>query len=127
MPPTAPSYVAPFSMAELVLTSLEGFLSGTHLHLGGALTDGGVLEKRDPQEAWRGLLAASALLNQFAPLMSHEVLVPYYNRLKALSEQLAKQHPTERFPAPPWLADEARNTPVANLKDVAAQAWSQLG
>jgi hypothetical protein len=114
-------------MAELVLTSIEGFLSGTHLHLGGALTDGGVLEKKDPQEAWRGLLAAGALLGQFAPMMNHEVLVPYYNRLKALSEQLAKQHPNERFPAPAWMADDARNTPVADLKGVAAEAWNTLG
>jgi hypothetical protein len=114
-------------MAELVLTSLEGFLSGTHLHLGGALSDGSVMKECDPQEAWRGLLAASALLNQFAPLMSHEVLVPYYNRLKALAQQLSEKYPHERFPAPPWLSDDARQTPVANLKAVAAEAWSELG
>lgn len=124
--------IEPFTVAELLATSLESFMGAAHLHLGGALEDGRKLTERDPQEAWRALLAAAALLNQFEPMMSEEVLLPLQERLRDYLRQLGAQHPDEEFPAPLWLieqlyanADDA-DQPVASLEGVVAEAFAEL-
>jgi hypothetical protein len=95
----------PFSVGQLVLTSLEAFLNAAALHLGDALPDGRRLDATDPQEAWRALLGASALLNQFGPLMKGDKLVPYEAGLAHLLERLGQAYPDARFPAPAWLVN----------------------
>jgi hypothetical protein len=122
-----PTYAAPFDMGALVLTAIEGFLSGAALHLGETLPDGRGLEKRDPQEAWRGLMAAGALLAQFAPLMDAAALAPYQARLVAGTRAIAQQFPDVEFRVPAWMADELQNKPVASLQSVAADAWRDAG
>ncbi|MDB5096225.1 MAG: hypothetical protein JWM80_646 [Cyanobacteria bacterium RYN_339] len=112
----------PFTVGQLVLTSLESFFSAASLHLGDALPDGRKLDATDPQEAWRALLAASALLNQFAPLMADNRLVPYQAGLEHLLQRLGQAYPEARFAAPAWLVEGLRanqpETPVASLVDV---------
>jgi hypothetical protein len=111
----------PFTVGQLVLTSLESFFSAASLHLGDALPDGRKLAATDPQEAWRALLAASALLNQFAPLMTDNRLVPYQAGLEHLLQRLGETYPNARFPAPAWLVEGLRavdpEAPVASLAE----------
>lgn len=111
----------PFTVGQLVLTSLESFFSAASLHLGDALPDGRKLEATDPQEAWRALLAASALVNQFAPLMTDDRLVPYQAGLEHLLQRLGETYPDARFAAPAWLVEGLRasqpEAPVASLAD----------
>jgi hypothetical protein len=111
----------PFTVGQLVLTSLETFFSAASLHLGDALPDGRKLEQTDPQEAWRALLAASALVNQFAPLMTDDRLVPYQAGLEHLLQRLGETYPNARFAAPAWLVEGLRavqtEAPESSLAD----------
>lgn len=102
MPPS-PS-LAPFTVGEVVLTSLEALLSAAALHLGEAMPDGRRLDTPDPQEAWLALLSASALLNHVGALMKPEHLAPRQATLDRLLKRLAERHPTTRFTLPAHLA-----------------------
>ena len=63
----------PFTVGQLVLTSLETFFSAASLHLGDALPDGRKLDATDPQEAWRAVLAAAHRQDPLADIrLGHE-------------------------------------------------------
>lgn len=109
----------PFTVGQLVVSSIEAFFSAATLHLGEALPDGRRLPATDPMEAWRALLAASALLSQLGPLMAPEKLMPYQAGLDYLLNQLATQHPTMAFPVPSWLTGLLQRQSEAPIGDLA--------
>jgi hypothetical protein len=98
-----PEPLLPFTVAEVVLTSLEALLSAARLHLGEAMADGRRLDQTDPQEAWRALLAASALVSHTGALMAPEALAPRQAELERLLALLAERHPSAQFAVPAHL------------------------
>jgi hypothetical protein len=94
--------LAPFKVAEIVVTSLEALLSAAALHLGEALPDGRQLAvtERDPVEAWMALLSASALVEQMGRYMNETARKAFEGKLQALVDKLAAQHGDKQFPAP---------------------------
>lgn len=76
--------------------ALQGFLSAASLHLGETASDGTRIEQADPQEAWKALLAADALLKALGPLAHAD-----FRQAQAhLARRLAERHPTSEFPLP---------------------------
>lgn len=116
-------HVAPFSVAEMVVTSLEAFMSAAALNLGEATPDGRNLAAPDALEAWRALLAATGLLNQFSPMMNETLLVPYQAGLAHLLQTFVARHPDLEVPVPSWLQESIRHAPipVASLDGVVAE------
>jgi hypothetical protein len=101
----ADTTVTPFTVSELIATSLDALVSAASLHLGEALPDGRRLDQPDPMEAWRALLAIHALLGQLGPMMDDGAIAPFKNAYAYLIKRLAERHPGEEFPVPgPLLA-----------------------
>ncbi|MDB5095790.1 MAG: hypothetical protein JWM80_211 [Cyanobacteria bacterium RYN_339] len=96
------SELAPFKVAEIVVTSLEALLSAAALHLGEALPDGRQLApiERDPIEAWMALLSASALVEQMGRYMRDDLRQTFEGKLQALVTKLAANHADRQFPVP---------------------------
>lgn len=94
--------LAPFKVAEIVVTSLEALISAAALHLGEALPDGRKLSEaeRDPVEAWMALLSASALVEQMGRYMRDDLRQTFEKRVTGLVEQLAAKYGDRQFPAP---------------------------
>lgn len=86
----------PVSAHEVIAASVQSFLSAAALHLGESTADGQTLAQRDPQEAWKALVAANALIKQLEPMM-HE---SFKASLTYLVERLAVLHPNVDFPVP---------------------------
>lgn len=117
--PEKPTPMAPFKVAEVVVTSLEALISAAALHLGDAMPDGCALgaADRDPNEAWFALLAASALVDQLGPMMDVGLREGWQARLSGLAERLAQAYPQKEFPAPAPV--------VSSLKGLVDAAWGQ--
>lgn len=96
--------VQPFTVGEVVLTSLDALTSAAALHLGEAMPGGGRLERPDPQEAWKAILAASGMLHHVGALMQPEALARAESRLQAVARRLASLHPDAEFPVPEGIA-----------------------
>lgn len=92
----ATPFHAPVSVNEVIAASVQSFLAAAALHLGESTADGHTLPVRDPQEAWRALLAANALIAKLEPMM-HE---SFKASATYLVERLAAQHPDAEFPVP---------------------------
>lgn len=86
---------------EVIATSLESLLAAAALHLGEATASGARLAAPDPQEAWRALLAAEAVISALDRLM-HPAFQAELARLAAL---LAERHPALALPVPASLAE----------------------
>ena len=98
--PTSPAPVAPFTVAEVMVTAMEALLSAAALHLGDALPDGRQLpaERRDPMEAWLALVGVAAWLEQLGPMMAEQIRGGYNERTEALLARLASRYPDASFP-----------------------------
>lgn len=107
-----------FSVSELTLSILEGFLAAASLHLGDTSPEGVRLEKREPMQAWLALKSAGALMDQLAPVMNEDLRVPLHARLTFLFERLEA--------AVPQVPAESRTPPVASLKGVVEEAWKEM-
>lgn len=107
-----------FSVSEMTLSILEGFLAAASLHLGDTSPEGVRLEKREPMQAWLALKSAGALMDQLAPVMHEDVRVPLHARLTYLFERLEA--------AVPQVPAESRTPPVASLKGVVEEAWKEM-
>jgi hypothetical protein len=83
-------HLGPVSVAQLVATTLEGFLAIASIHLGEALPAGQKLKKRDPIEAGVALMGAKALLTDFSPLLGDSFKAPWLARLERLETRFAK-------------------------------------
>ena len=86
---------------EVIATSLESLLAAAALHLGEATAEGARLAAPDPQEAWRALLAADALISSLDRLV-HPAFKGEMARLAAL---LAARHPALELPVPASLTE----------------------
>lgn len=86
----------PRSAKEVIALTLQGLLATAALHLGETLPDGTAIAERDPQEAWRALLSATALVRQFAPML-HE---GFARTLETLLNRFAASYPTLELPVP---------------------------
>ena len=117
--PDKPAPMAPFKVAEVVVTSLEALISAAALHLGDALPDGRALAvaDRDPGEAWFALLAAGALVDQLGPMMDVAIREGWQDRISGLAERLAEAHPHRQFPAPAPV--------VSSLEGLVDAAWKK--
>jgi hypothetical protein len=113
--------MAPFKVAEVVVTSLEALISAAALHLGDALPDGRALPTadQDADEAWFALLAAGALVDQLGPMMDPKIRQGWQDRLGELAERLAEAYPQKEFPAPAPV--------VASLQGLVEAAWREGG
>ncbi|MNR94203.1 hypothetical protein D3C72_252760 [compost metagenome] len=107
-----------FSVSELTLSILEGFLAAASLHLGDTSPEGVRLQKAEPMQAWLALKSAGALMDQLAPVMHEDVRVPLHARLTFLFERLEA--------AVPQVPVESRTPPVASLQDVVEAAWKEM-
>lgn len=96
MSDSAIAYREPVIVNEVIAGSLQSFLAAAALHLGETTADGRTLTERDPQEAWRALLAANALVRQMEPII-HE---SFTASLAYLAERLAAEYPDVEFPVP---------------------------
>lgn len=96
--------VTPFTVGEVVLTSLDALLSAAALNLGEAMPDGRTLDRPDAQEAWKAILAASGMLKHVGPLMKESAWRQAEERLQAVTSRLATLHPDTEFPVPEALA-----------------------
>lgn len=113
-----PNGALAFSVSELTLSILEGFLMAASLHLGDTSPEGVRLEKREPMQAWLALKSAGALMDQLAPIMNEDLRVPLHARLTFLFERLEAAVP--KTPA------ESRMPPVASLQGVVQEAWQEM-
>ena len=95
-----PEFRAPVSVNEVIAASVQSFLAAAALHLGESTADGQALAESDPQEAWRAILAAHALIHRLEPMM-HE---SFKASLTYLTDRLAALHPDVEFPVPASLA-----------------------
>lgn len=91
-----PAYREPVSANALIAASVQSLLAAAALHVGEATADGRTLPVKDPQEAWRALLAAGALIEKLEPMM-HESFKASHTHLV---ERLAALHPEVEFPVP---------------------------
>lgn len=107
-----------FSVSELTLTILEGFLTAASMHMGEASPEGVRLEKPEPMQAWLALKSAGALLDQLAPIMNADVRVPLHARLTYLFETFEAKVPQ--------VAAENRTPPVSSLLGVVEEAWTEM-
>lgn len=107
-----------FSVSDLTLTILEGFLAAASLHLGETSPEGVRLERPDPLQAWLALKSAGALMDQLAPVMNEDVRVPLHARLSFLFEQLESRVPKDAAPS--------RTSPVASLRGVLEAALMDM-
>ncbi len=105
-----------FSVSDLTLTTLEGFLVAAELHLGVDNPKGVAIAQPDPMQAWMALKAAGALMDQFGPILSEDFRIPLNARLTFLIERFEDLLPDS--PPPQKLP------PVASLKDLAEEAMS---
>lgn len=94
--------MAPFKVAEIVVTSLEALISAAALHLGEQLPDGRQLPEaeRDPIEAWMAILGASSLVDQLGRYMRDDLRQTFETRVQGLTEALATRYGDRPFPAP---------------------------
>ncbi len=107
-----------FSVSELTLSILDGFLAAAELHLGEASPSAPRLASPDPMQAWLALKSAGALMDQLATVMSEDVRVPLYARLTYLFERF-EEH------LPPGSSDN-RTSPVASLEGVVEEALKSM-
>jgi hypothetical protein len=112
-------FVPPFQVGELLVTSLDGFLTAAALHMGDKLADGRGLERTDPTEAWLALLGATGLLLELAPVLANEIKLPYQAILADLLKRYAEAFPDRSVPLP-------TKHPIGSLRDVISEAWAKL-
>ncbi|MFP5501271.1 MAG: hypothetical protein ACLGIN_02200 [Candidatus Sericytochromatia bacterium] len=86
----------------VIATSLESLLAAAALHLGEATAEGARLAGPDPQEAWRALLAADAMIQALDRLV-HPAFKAETSRLAAL---LAARRPALALPVPASLTED---------------------
>lgn len=110
---------AAFSVTELTLSVLDGFLAAAGLHLGEPAADGARLEQPEAVQAWIALKAASSLMDQLSPVMSEDARLPFQARLSFLLSKLEARGPRKPVKA-------ATHMPVSSLKELAAASLSQL-
>ena len=109
--------MASFKVAEVVVTSLEAFISAAALNLGAQLPDGRALSaaEQDPIEAWFALLAAGGLMDSLGAMMQQELRESYRRRIGEQADKLAAMYPKRQFPAPAPV--------VSSLKGLVEAAW----
>jgi hypothetical protein len=107
-----------FSVSDLSIDTLEGFLVAAELHLGVENAKSIEIAQPNPMEAWLALKSAGALMDQFSPVMSEDFRVPLYARLTFLIERFEELLPSA--PATPKMP------PVASLKGVVEEALNAL-
>lgn len=110
-------YVPPFSVAELLLTSLDGFLTAAALHMGDKLEDGRGLQITNATECWLALMGATGLLVELAPMLNDEIKKPYEATLAKLLARYADAFP-EQTVAPPT------KRPLGTLRNILEEAWA---
>lgn len=106
-----------FKVAEVVVTSLEAFISAATLNLGGQLPDGRALPvaEQDPIEAWFALLAAGGLMDSLGAMMQAELRDNFKSRISEQADKLALMYPQKQFPVPAPVVD--------SLKGIVEAAW----
>ncbi|HEY9724797.1 MAG TPA: hypothetical protein V6D47_22530 [Oscillatoriaceae cyanobacterium] len=87
------TYAEDFTVAELLVSQLDGFAGAAELHLGEAMPDGRKPARPNGHEAGAALIALAALLHQFLPVMTADALVPFRARLAALNARFAQSYP----------------------------------
>lgn len=81
---SANTELAPFSVAELLVRSLDGFLAVAAAHLGE-----GDLDEPNVDEAYAALSAVASLLDTLGPLLDPEAVMPFRVGFLRLTEKLA--------------------------------------
>lgn len=110
-------------VGAILLTSLEALLAIAAAHLGEPWPGGEPEPAPLLEEAWLALYAAGGMLDQLAPLLSEDVLVPYRAGVSRLVAKFAEEHADFSIPG---LFDEPQDTPVASLEPLAAAMLAEL-
>lgn len=105
MTPTPPSRPQPrtvelLPVGQVIGESIDALLLAAALHLGEATPDGRRLARPSGDEAWRALLAASAMIHAVGPMMEPMVASRYAAALQANLELLKRRFPQREFTVP---------------------------
>jgi hypothetical protein len=92
-------FLPPLPVDQMVIDSLNAFLSAASLHLGEALPNGQRVVP-NPTEAWLALMGASALLTGLSDVMAEPVRTPVEQTLDTLLRRFAERYPEEVVPVP---------------------------
>lgn len=87
-------------VGQVIGESIDALLLAAALHLGEATPDGRRVARPNADEAWRAILAASAMIHAVGDMMEPLVASRYAAALQANLELLKRRFPNREFPIP---------------------------